>query len=561
MTRSLGLLWAALFVVACQTKPVAPQREQAPAAPSTTSRPSASAKIEVARDGVPYATPRERALRPACAGGDLAACEGLARAFRSGEAVPRSDKERDALFAALCQAKISFGCIDAAELAILDWAYDGKGDPAAPLRTLEALCSAKEPDACELLSLYYQRGGTGPADWKKAEALIRDEITIQEARCQTGEAVACTDVVLLYFEGDGFGSLVDETKAKEAGARGLTLLTPRCAEKDAWACDRLGALYEEGQGVTRDYAKAREYDQQACSLGWPGACHSLAILQKAGNGDSPDPAAAQATSDAILPTLQRDCDEGRSLGCSLLDFFAGMQDPPDTATQRSARLRSCEHGQDEYDCYQAADFLLKEGSTDLPTILRATERACDGSPSTCTFLLAALQTHESAEARAKASALRPGTEQRLQQGCALGYAFSCQWLYDYNRNETPSRPATEAEQRALLQRARGLGQAGCDAGHGPSCEELAMLLLEQDEEGDPSARGEALRAMTRGCDLQHGSSCALLSEQYADEDRPGGPDRARAEELARRGCARGDFGGCYDLCNEFSNPAACEIVK
>ncbi len=53
-----------------------------------------------------------------------------------------------------------------------------------------------------------------------------------------------------------------------------------CAQSWAGGCESLGTQYLNGEGVSRDRAKAREYLQRSCQLGWTSACDSLASIEK-----------------------------------------------------------------------------------------------------------------------------------------------------------------------------------------------------------------------------------------------------------------------------------------
>src|ERR1700678_258364 len=57
---------------------------------------------------------------------------------------------------------------------------------------------------------------------------------------------------------------------------------------DANAMSSLGVLYEKGQGVAQDHSKAREWYQKAADAGYPSAMNNLGLLYDNGQGLAQD---------------------------------------------------------------------------------------------------------------------------------------------------------------------------------------------------------------------------------------------------------------------------------
>ena len=102
----------------------------------------------------------------------------------------------------------------------------------------------------------------------------------------------------------------------------LNELQTAAAEGDSWAMFSLGKMYFEGKGVSKDYAKAREWYQLAAEKDVAGAMISLGDLYHDGNGVQQDYAKAREW-------YQRAAEEGHAfaMGClgDLYHYGKGVQ--------------------------------------------------------------------------------------------------------------------------------------------------------------------------------------------------------------------------------------------
>jgi TPR repeat protein len=81
--------------------------------------------------------------------------------------------------------------------------------------------------------------------------------------CGDGNATACSDLGLLYANGDGVPR--DLTRA-------ASLCQQACDGGEALGCLNLGVSYHNGEGVTRDLERAAILLQLACDGGVAEAC-------------------------------------------------------------------------------------------------------------------------------------------------------------------------------------------------------------------------------------------------------------------------------------------------
>ena len=73
----------------------------------------------------------------------------------------------------------------------------------------------------------------------------------------------------------------------------VQLLRPWAERGDAQAQGGLGAMYYDGQGVTQDYAKAREWFEKAAAQGEAGAQYNLGVMYGNGQGVAQNSAKAR----------------------------------------------------------------------------------------------------------------------------------------------------------------------------------------------------------------------------------------------------------------------------
>ncbi len=128
---------------------------------------------------------------------------------------------------------------------------------------------------------------SGPGEWTKWLTSRRDAVAIGATsaapvrsvsfnspsslsqRCEAGSIVACSDLALMYQQGQGVPT--DPVQAAALARRA-------CEGGSATSCAQLGYLYYTGEGVPRDVSAAVSLYQHACSRGNDLACESLERL-------------------------------------------------------------------------------------------------------------------------------------------------------------------------------------------------------------------------------------------------------------------------------------------
>ena len=126
----------------------------------------------------------------------------------------------------------------------------------------------------------------------------------------------------------------------------------------------------------------------------------------------------------------------------------------------------------------------------------------------------------------------------FQAACQQGRGEGCfQWAMTLTGGHgLPSQPAT------IL----SLQRLGCTMGHLPSCHAVAKLLLKtQSDELKPEIIEEAKSLLTSACDGRLGESCDDLAMLISEQE--GSSARGRAVGLAERSCQYGYFRACYNL--------------
>jgi len=167
-------------------------------------------------------------------------------------------------------------------------------------RLADSACTAGDLGGCAIAGLAYGLGQGAPLDVVRARRL-------EERACAGGDADGCYTV--------GYASLAGMLGFERDTVRAVTLLESTCAGGHAFACFQLGWNYEFGRTVTRDYARAAVFYNQACEDATTGedmlACHFLGSAYSEGRGVSVNPVRAAQLYD-------RACQYGEGSGCNNL---------------------------------------------------------------------------------------------------------------------------------------------------------------------------------------------------------------------------------------------------
>ncbi len=89
--------------------------------------------------------------------------------------------------------------------------------------------------------------------------------------CDNGEMNGCSNLAVLYREGDG---------VKQNYFKANELSKKACDDNEQMGCLDLGIAYLRGQGVRQDYRKAKEFSGKACDLGNSHGCSNYKLINE-----------------------------------------------------------------------------------------------------------------------------------------------------------------------------------------------------------------------------------------------------------------------------------------
>jgi uncharacterized protein len=128
----------------------------------------------------------------------------------------------------------------------------------------ERACVLGDIRGCNNLAAMFEKGQGRPVDAKRAFVLY-------ERNCDAKHALACKNVGRCHR--DGVGVPADASKAKAAFQKAVELSKAECTFGEAQGCANLGFSYRSGDtGLPKDEARAVEYLQRACDMGYRAVC-------------------------------------------------------------------------------------------------------------------------------------------------------------------------------------------------------------------------------------------------------------------------------------------------
>jgi serine/threonine protein kinase/TPR repeat protein len=205
-------------------------------------------------------------LKRSCDANNTFGCRALARAYRDGIGVSGDLSKAEALFDKTCKGGKDYDCL---------YFYDSLGNAYKQgngvARNYDH-AGALYKKACafgyncyDLFSIAYafDTGKEVPTNHAKAADLYA-------AACDSGIAVACTDLGIEYNNGTGVA---------QNYARAAALYSKACNENEAAACSNLGNLYRYGSGVEMDTEKAKQFLDKGCKMGNQWGCDRLKELK------------------------------------------------------------------------------------------------------------------------------------------------------------------------------------------------------------------------------------------------------------------------------------------
>ncbi len=169
-------------------------------------------------------------------------------------------------------------------------------------------CEKGYAEQCSEVGSYYEKGQGVEQDYIKAEEFYRKSCNggnpwgciglgdvykkekkflqakeIWSKTCDEGHPEGCTNLGTLYYSGQGMTQ--DYAKAKELFTKGCN----GADGGDTYGCLYLGLLYAYGKGVNQDYAKAKELlDKTGCDGSQIEMCKELKLLCDSNQGVKKD---------------------------------------------------------------------------------------------------------------------------------------------------------------------------------------------------------------------------------------------------------------------------------
>ena len=360
------------------------------------------------------------------------------------------------------------------------------------------------------------------------------------ARCDTGEAAACTLLGIRYAAGDGVPR--DDAKARE-------YLESACAEKDpqgcyelalSWgdetskvarytiacdanlyaACANLGVKYNHGQGVTADPVRARELAEKACTGGDTVGCANLGSYLRTGNGGPKD-------LDRAVKLSRQACDGNNGQSCARLAEMhrSGEGVAVDLELARRLGTRACDLG---YGCNDVAAMYLdgKGGGVDGEKARELFERACLGDDALGCLNLGRIWFR----GKVKFETNFAKAAEYLHKACGLGDYDGCVEgivVVKQAKAECQKTAAECVNWGVITERGYGVNadllaaiklyEKACNAREGMGCANAARFY--RDGEGVKQDRKRAQELYDRGCKLNNVKACEKAADLRASDTR------------------------------------------
>lgn len=206
---------------------------------------------------------------------------------------------------------------------LLDIAGTIQEDPAAA----QQRCDGGESQVCALLGMYYL----------EHEHDADRALPLGQQGCEGGAGMGCTVAGMVHAQRE----VPDYAAAR-------TFLDQACTLRDAAGCYNLGVMHHYGHGVPKDTGRAAELYAEACGMKAGVACYNLGLMHAAGEGRAVD-------HEQAATLYGRACELGSSEGCFSLGmmYFSGQGVRRSFENARSLFLNACDLGNhDGCDAYQ-----------------------------------------------------------------------------------------------------------------------------------------------------------------------------------------------------------------
>ncbi|MBX7495264.1 trypsin-like serine protease [Qipengyuania sp. 6B39] len=386
----------------------------------------------------------------------------------------------------------------------------------------------------------------------------------KDARCRDGDAQACLELGMLYFDGEN--ALINKPVA-------MRLLQNACAFDSAEGCLRLADGYmAQGYDLT-SLSLAMDLVEKACGLGSPEACSRLGSHLYFGEyrvgqaiGSLGTARIANGKDPQRGEELMKDsCKSGFAPACAQLAELKLRPDRPksDFAAGIAELEALCAKG-DRAICTRAANLLTFQPQKNARLIERFRTLACDaGEASDCVVL-----AQDLAEAHPD-DAKRDAVQSLLDRACTFDFE-DCGKAEDFRLRPARTALCDGGDLRACgelglgAQEGRTLkpdyGETGgrqlvaaCLGGLDEFCKPAADYVTDWAAGNDSESEANKWRVLDLACDTERAFGCVHLASELvaADEDPGRAPptpeQRRRAGDLFAMACEAGSEIACVRL--------------
>ncbi|SFQ66427.1 trypsin-like peptidase domain-containing protein [Donghicola eburneus] len=362
---------------------------------------------------------------------------------------------------------------------------------------------------------------------------VEKRISLLGELCDTGYAIACNSLGILYAEGEATGA--------EDEATAVTYYQRACDGGNMYGCSNLAWRYKNGEGgLSVDLAKAAELFAQACEGGDADDCDSLGTMYAEGE------VSGEEDETSAVTYYQRACDGGEMYGCKNLAWrYKNGKGGLSVDLAKAADLygQACEGG--NANACNSLGIMHAEGEVtgeeDESSAVTYYQRACDGGDMWgCSNLAWRYENGKGGLSidLAKAADL-------YGQACQGGNAGACNSLgVMYAEGEV-----TGEEDRAT---AVTYYHRACEGGNMTGCKNLAWHY--QNGKGGLSVDlVKAADLYGQACEGGKAGACNSLGAMYSEGEVAGEEDEATAVTYYERACDGGEMWGCTNLAGRYKN--------
>lgn len=453
----------------------------------------------------------------ACDGGIMVACMNLGQMYRLGEGGDTDEARVRDIYSRVCAEGHMKGCVGLG--TIYQYGHGVEPDHHHALSLYEQACDSGDSRGCNRLGLFYE---DVYQDRRRASSSYKQA-------CDLGYLDGCFNLAAIYDY--GYSGMLDNVQAREVYGKA-------CKAGHSASCGRLGALHMKGHGGSLDVEIGLEMYEKACLGEDSDSCRELGDYYAAKGGEASLARARQY--------YELGCELAEGKSCVRLGemFEVGVGGNVDRDRAREMYDVACEYGEGE-GCHSLTDL---DRLSSIRAVMREMVALCDGGRMEGCHELAALYEHHRSDFLVDPLAIL----RLYTQACSGQYADSCLALGDiyygyrdviWSDEKTPDEYSSYLTVSMSDSVALKYYEMACGAGSAFGCNATGnhAFLLNDDFQ-------QAAMAYSAGCDGGHGDSCNSLGVLREYVSQGSLTDAAEAYEKA---CRMGSGAGCYNKVRVF----------